>query len=339
MNKDSEALQDLFAWLLQDPPTDVSTLAGTPSSPGYFASHDGVEDLELADIDPLDSEEVSPPLSNRSASDGMSPDRGGQQLTMGEIPAVQDRFYAIVKRQLKSEIQRHLPCFPWESDVLEYPDYLFEEQVPNPVWLVQLQTLNLPVRLPETILAQLLDRCSEVVRSGLREGAQLVRAVEALFPGQSPSLNYWADLVLRPATRSSKPEIEFPDTYELATPTQQMVLSLMAAREIMGNLTLKLSSSQRKVERQWLTAAGLLTLETEYQTQGRFPRLRIQSQLPCGGSLQMQSGDVQSTAQRPDTGCVSVEVFDPQPGQTYALEVRFQNLDQKPLMLAVYLAN
>lgn len=335
MNRNSEALQNLFAWLLQDPPTDASTLAGAPSSPGTSAGNRGVEDLELADLDPLDSEEVSPPLSNRSASDGMSPDRGGQQIKMGEIPAVQDRFYAIVKRQLKSEIQRNLPCFPWESDVLEYPDYLLEEKVPQQLWLVHLQTLNLPVRVPEIILAQLLDRCTELVQSSLREGAKLVRAVEDIFPGQSVALNYWADLVLRPATRSARPDIEFPDTYESATPTQQMVLSLMAAQEIMGNLTLKVAPNLRKVERQWLTAAGLMTLETDYQTQGRFPRLRIQSQLPCGGSLHLQCGQVQSTAQRPDSGCVSVEVFDPQPGQTYSLEVRFQNIDQKPLMLAV----
>ncbi len=335
MNRNSEALQNLFAWLLQAPPTDASNPDGDSSSPGKTTGNDGIEDLELTDSDPLDSEEVSPLFSGCSASEGIPPDRGGQQLKMGEIPAVQDRFFSLLKRQLKTEIQRTPPLFPWESDVLEYPDYLLEEQVPERLWAAQLHKLNLPVRLPENILAQLLDRCADLVDSGLREGAKLVRAVEALFPDEPQALNYWADLVLRPAPRSARPETDFPEAYESATPTQQMVLSLMAAREIMGNLTLNVSPSQRKEERQWLTGAGMLALEVEYRLAEQFPSLRVSSQLPCGGSLVFRCGQSQATAQRPDPGSLSVEVFDPQPGQTYSLEVRFHDLEQKPLMLAV----
>ncbi|HIK27046.1 MAG: hypothetical protein N3E45_07425 [Oscillatoriaceae bacterium SKW80] len=336
MNSNSEALQDLFAWLLQAPPTDASNPDGESSSPGKTTGNEGIEDLELTYSDPLDSEEVSRLFSNCIASEGIPLDeQGGQQLKLGEIPAVQDRFFSLLKRQLKTEIQRTPPLFPWESDVLEYPDYLIEEQVPERLWTAQLHKLNLPTRLPENILTQLFDRCAELVDSGLREGAKLVRAVEALFPDDLQALNYWADLVLRPAPRSPRPETDFPEAYESATPTQQMVLSLMAAREIIGNLTLNVSPSQHKQERQWLTAVGMLTLEVEYRLTEHFPSLRVASQLPCGGSLVFRCGQSQATAQRPDPGYLSVEVFDPQPGQVYSLEVRFHNLDQKPLILAV----
>lgn len=335
MNRDSEALQSLFAWLLQDPPINASPQAGDFSSSGTSAGDDGVEDLELADIDPLDSEEENPPISNHRASQVLPPDRGGQQLKLGDIPAVQDRFHALLKRRMQIEIQEKLPLFPWETEVSEYPDCGFEAQVPEQsLWTAQLQTLKLPVRVPETVLAPLLDRCQELVQSSLREGVKLVRAVEALFPDQSQTLNNIAGKMLLGPARGGY-DFSFPDTYEAATQAEQILLSLLAAREIVGNLTLKVSPAQMRVERQWLTAAGVLSLDGEYQPEGQFPRLRIQSQLPCGGSLQLRCGQALATAQRPDGGCLSVEIFDPQPGQTYSLEVRFQNLENKPLMLAV----
>ncbi|MBW4494034.1 MAG: hypothetical protein KME26_13290 [Oscillatoria princeps RMCB-10] len=346
MNNDSEALQSLFAWLLQDPPTNASSRDGEPSSPGTDAGSDGVEDLELADTDPLDSEEASPSLSSHCASEAFPPDRGGQQLKMGEIPAVQDRFYALLKRRVKTEIQRKPPLFPWESDVSDYPDYLLEEKVPEPLWTPQFLSLNLPVPVPEPVLAQLLERCQDLVQSSLRQGAKLVRAVEALFPGQPQTLNEVTGLVLRWAeTQRGRQEprnlasllaqTDLPRTYEAATPRQQMVLSLLAAQDIIGSLTVDVSPVQPHKHRQWLTAAGMLHLEAEYQSGAEFPRLRVQCHLPCGGSLDIRCGETRATSQRPDEGCLSVEVFDPQPDQTYSLEVRFHNQDQKPLVFAI----
>src|SRR4028119_2296282 len=112
MNRDSEALQSLFAWLLQDPPINASAQAGDFSSSGTSAGDDGVEALEVADIDPLDSEEETPPISSHRASQVLPPDRGGQQLKLGDIPAVQDRFHSLLKRRMQIEIQEKLPLFP-----------------------------------------------------------------------------------------------------------------------------------------------------------------------------------------------------------------------------------
>ncbi|WP_017717729.1 hypothetical protein [Kamptonema formosum] len=346
MNKESEALQSLFAWLLQDPPTNASCRDGEPSSPGTDASGDGVDDLELADIDPLDSEEGSPALSSNCASEAFPPTPGGQQLKMGEIPAVQDRFYALLKRRVQIEIQRKPPLFPWESDVSEYSDCQLEEKVPEPLWTPQFLSLNLPVAVPEPVLVQLLERCQNLVQSSLRQGAKLVRAVEALFPGQPQTLNEVTGLVLRWAeAQRGRPEprnlasllaqTDLPSSYEAATPRQQMVLSLLAAQDIIGSLTVDVSPAGPRKYRQWLTAAGMLDLEAEYHSGVEFPRLRVQCHLPCGGSLEMRCGETRAMSQRPDEGCLSVEVFDPQPDQTYSLEVWFHNQDQKPLVFAI----
>ena len=338
MNRDSEALQSLFAWLLQDPPTEATPLVEDSFNFQGEEDEDGVEDLGLAEFDPLDSEEVSVPdltTLNQGAAPDLFQNQRGQQLKLGEIPAVQDRFQALLKRRMQTQLQQKPPLFPWETELLDYPDYEVEVQVPEQLWTAQLQNLKLRVPLPQSVLIQLLESCQEVVQSSLREGPKLLRVVENLFPDHSQTLNYWTGVVLRPATRSQIQDLQFPETYEAATPEQQMVLSLLAAREIIGNLSLKVTASQGPVERQWLTSTGVLNLEMEYQRLTPTAKLRIQAQLPCGGSLEMRCGQAESISKRPDAGCVSVELFDPQPGQTYSLHIRFHNFEDKPLMLVV----
>jgi hypothetical protein len=38
----------------------------------------------------------------------------------GEIPAVQDRFHALLKRRLLIEAQQKPPVFPWEKEAVDY---------------------------------------------------------------------------------------------------------------------------------------------------------------------------------------------------------------------------
>lgn len=181
--------------------------------------------------------------------------------------------------------------------------------------------------------------------SSLREGAKLVRAVDSLFPDQSQELNEMAGLVLRGAgamrgdSAQSVLDIEDFPNYEAATAGQQMVLSLMAAREIIDSLTLNCPLNQPPVSREWLTGLGSLTLEAQYISNGDreqpIPSLRVECQFPGAGSLELKGGDAAATAQRPNSGHLSVELFDPQPHKTYALEVRFQNFDARPLMFAI----
>ena len=385
MNQIPESLQlSLLTWLLQEPILNSSPVASRSSaeissgnSPDATPLRDRPREvLELDALDPLDSEEISFISFNFKGLESYPFYAGEQPLTSGEIPAMQDRFYALLKHRLQTEIQQHPPLFPWETEISDYEpetDYSVmgaianpepasvnsTEQVSNRIWTAQLRNLNLPVAIPENVFAQLLDHCQQTVQSSLREGAKLVRAVESLFPNQSQALNQLAGLVIMSPSRSgttnpaqgqqqlsrlsqalgSSSESDagsasLPSHYEAATPAQQMVLSLLAAQEIISTLTLTVSSAQPVIERQWLTAAGLLTLEIDYQPQAH-SKLRIQANLPCGGSLQLQHQQAEATAQRQDAGYLSLELFDVQPHQSYALAIQFQEPEQTPLTFTI----
>jgi hypothetical protein len=229
---------------------------------------------------------------------------------------VQDRFHAILKRRLQAEIQRNPPLFPWETEVTDY-DY---EQAESS-WMTQLRTMNLPLALPEPVLAELLGQCRRVVQLSLLEGAKLVQAVEALFPGHEQDLNSLAGVVLLGASRSAAlTQDDLPESFETASPHQRMVLSMLVAKQLLDTLTVKVSATQPTAERQWMTEAGLLTLETSYQSQGE-GGLKVQGRVPCAASLVLRSGEVETQASRLDPGYLSVELLGLQPNQTYPLEV------------------
>jgi hypothetical protein len=366
MNTDPESFSnELLAWLLRDSNSDAfstetganSINSGNQAQGEPLASHQATPSVHyestdpgLADLDPLDSEGIDFALTHPSEVPAFSPHSGSQSLKPGEIPTVQDRFHALLKRRLQTEIQRRPPLFPWESEVYAYePDQVDSTvvgQVPKRLWAAQLRNLSVPVAIPEAVLAQLLDQCQDLLQTSLREGVKLVRAVEALFPGHSHTLNELAGMVLAAPSRSGtingqagpsllETSTKFPDSYEVATPKQQMALSLLAAREILNSLNLPVSVSQSCLERQWLTGAGLLTLEIRYQPQAE-PKLRVQGRLPSGGSLKLQGHAAESIATRDNSGCLSVELFDPQPNQTYPLTVEFQDQDQEPLVFVIH---
>ncbi|HEY9616452.1 MAG TPA: hypothetical protein V6C64_06415 [Microcoleaceae cyanobacterium] len=356
MNHDSEAFQRQLLKLVQDLLSPVAS-------------------AEAAEAHPLPGQEVSSGQTTLDAPQAIAPQgvnsptsghhgaainsrQGDFLLELGDIPAVQERFQALLKHRLQSEIQKNPPLFPWESEIHDYesssPAYSavgagiapetgagLGAKIPTLVWLRQLDQLELPVKVPQSILVQLLARCQGVMRSSLREGAKLVRAVEELFPGQADSLNYLAGLVIASPVRSGSmnpattASANFPSSYEAAIPAQQMVLSLLAAREILSTLTLTVSATQPKVDRQWLTEVGALSLQVEYEPATATPSVRIQSSLPCGGSLTLQGNEQQSIARRPDAGNLSVELFGLQPGQFYMLEVQLAELEQAPLTFVI----
>lgn len=364
MDKESESFQnDILAWLLQQPvPPSFSPESSSHSAPyvadGTEYSVEGeVENLEMDVLNSLDSQLSGYPADRLERSTDFSPHSGTQRLQPGEIHTVQNRFYTLIKRRLQAEIQHHLPLFPWESEVSDYeadmPQRVTASSAPALPWLDHLRNLNFPVPMPEAVLTTLFGQCQTAVQSSLREGARLVQAVESLFPGQSQALNHLAGLILVSPARSgtltapANQEQSFsrqlgnnlPSNYEAATPIQQMVLSLLAAREIMGALSLTISPSQGLVERQWLTGQGLMTLEVTYHvasTDCAVDRLRIQGHLPSGGGLSFQTEAGQAAAYRSTAGYVSVELFAPQPNQAYSLEVQLQ--DQEPLAFVIHYA-
>ncbi len=340
MNRESEAINKFLAWLLQDPNKGVIP---SGQSPVHGAELDDLDaaSLQFDEIDPLDSEDIRA-LSTESSGSNRFSFQETPLFYPGDRSAVQDRFHSLLKRRLRSEIERKPPLFPWETEVYEYdsetPDWATSDLVPATPWITQLQNLNVPIPMPENVLSQLFDRCLEVVQSSLREGTKLVQAVEGLFPGNTPALNQLAGLVLTSPARSPlrSPEIasRLPEDYSTATPSQQMVVSMLAAREILETLTLSVSPNEPRAERQWNTTAGPLQLTAEYPSPTG--QLRIQSQLPCSGSLRFQGAEAQSIAERSSPGSLSVELFDLAPNQIYPLEIRLAGSEQTPIVFVVH---
>lgn len=254
----------------------------------------------------------------------------------GEIPAVQDRFHALLKRRLLIEAQQKPPVFPWEKETVDYDaETLPEAQsvlAAASVWLSHIRHMNLPIPLPEAVMTELLARCQAALFSSLREGARLVQAVDTLFPGQSQLLNNVAGYVMISPARSTKTSLqdlateigeELPASFDSAIETQQMALSLLAAREIMSTLMLKVSAQQPQIEREWLTELGAFTLQIVYEAD----RLQIEAVLPCGGSLQFQGEESRLLVDRNEAGRLRVEVREFSVDRTYPLEVRLGEQD------------
>jgi hypothetical protein len=256
---------------------------------------------------------------------------------LGDLPAVQDHFQAVLKRRLQIEISQNPPLFPWESGLEEYPVDL-AATAPLP-WLMQLQSLKLPTTLPEDILVGLLNRCQELMAESLQPGIQLVKAVENLFPDQPQAMNQIAGLVLANATvrSSATQDVEalraaFPAGYEGANPQQQVTLTMLAAKDILDTLTLSLSPKSPTVQREWLTTEGKITLSAQHLS-GTPNQLKLVVDMPQAGQLSLPTTG-QSVAQtRP--GKLSLSLPDPTPDVAYPLEIHFSDFDAVPLRFSI----
>lgn len=288
-------------------------------------------------FDPLDGEELE--FTNSTVEDPIP----FQSLDMGDIPVVQNRFQALLKRRIQAEIAINPPLFPWETEISdyepEYADELVHRTIPSPwSWIPQLANFQFLIPMPEQVLNQLLEACSQVMAQSRPQPAKMVEAVSNLFPNQHQLLN---DLALAfpgnyRAGATTIPAHKLPQAYETATSQQQMVLSLLAAREIIENLTLTLSPRENFLERQWETEVGVVALQAEYQA-GQTVKLKVK--LPKGGKVRLETPQASSQAQRTYPGYVSVELFDCQPGQTYPVEISLADTEQKPLTFALVISN
>jgi hypothetical protein len=352
-------------------PTEETVISsGSPQS-----SSDDPTNGEVDDLDPLLSEDLEFLAMYEMGSDGDSSDTSVNLVSdvdrlhkSGDTPVIEERSQTILKSRLRTEIEHHPPLFPWETEIVEYEpetiDFTQAQVVPSMFghsyshrgvesgigfWTPQLPKMNGLTPLPHEVLGQLLEQCSQAMKSNLREWAKLVQVVEkSLFPGHSRELNEMASrLSIAQQHRSSTTTdanllpkispIEKPIAYEVATPTQQMLMSLLAAREIIGNLTLELSSSQPKLERQWLTAAGLLALNIEYQPENLQGdnAIAVSATLPCGGSVSLTGGQSQTQSERLNPGVLSLELSDRHLQENYLLEVHLDSAEQHSLTFAL----
>ncbi len=322
MDFDSEDIQKTFLDLIRSWDAE---LKGSSAVPPVAPKGDGSESISI--VPPANREEFTP--------------------NSGDIPAVQEHFEALLKSRLSLEIEQNLPLFPWEDEVLEYQSDLAESpelagsvlgnvsglSKTGSLWLAQLRRLTTPVALPEAMLASLLVACESIVQTSLREGVKVVKVVESFFPENFLQLNELAGIVMMSPARngyaslqSRLGELDVPTTYEAASPTQQMVLSLLAAREMIAALTLTLKAGVGS-SHQWMTEIGALTLQLDYRVDDDDAVLHIQGQLPSGGSLSLANGPSLSMAQRPEAGMLSVELADLRPMQPLQLEVQLGSDD------------
>ncbi|MBK1986884.1 PatU [Sphaerospermopsis aphanizomenoides BCCUSP55] len=282
-----------------------------------------------------------------------------QTFQLGEIPTVQERFQAVVKRRLQVEIQNHPPLFPWESQLIDYPEFVEESSialVPAWGWLAQQSKLNLPVSLPDKIFQQLMEKCQLLLTSSLPLGPKLVQAVESIFPEDYQLINDLAGLVLRSSYRSvdaleTIPHIQ--SDYSDLQPRQQMALSLIAAKQLLENLTLPISFTNPVIEKQWQTNSGTLSIRVELQALGKQTKLCVHGELPTSGVLKLHEnstpgigstsaggnafGAGQVLATSANLAKPSVELYCERVNKTYTLAVECPEIEEQPLLLAINL--
>lgn len=331
MNRDTDIIREFLLSLIQDPDSTGATPSGifNQAQPAYL-EEDAAEarstDLSRESLDPLESE-LSAFADLESQLRGQDPSVN-PVTHLGDVSAVQNRFQALLKSRLRSEIERHPPLFPWEKVTQDYPDVVPGE-TPTEVWITQLRELSIPAVLPDEVLSALLDRCQKVVHQPLKSGIRLVKAVEELFPEQPQTLQTVAQMVLQPAYRSPEVTKTLQLDYEQANPQQQVALTMLAAQEILSALSLKVSAETPTVNREWLTANGLLQLVVHFDQSSA--QLQVRALLPVGGYLQLidSQPEVRTECDRP--GELSLILESPKTGQAYRLQVGLDTVDAAPL--------
>ncbi|UBF29401.1 hypothetical protein K9N68_17125 [Kovacikia minuta CCNUW1] len=115
MQDGSEILQRKLLKLLQDliptdAPTDVEASGQRSSESQESSPHSSRFSL---------TQDASSAISSQYGSENIPSERE-TLFELGEIPAVQDRFYSLLKQRLQTEIQQNPPLFPWETEVNDY---------------------------------------------------------------------------------------------------------------------------------------------------------------------------------------------------------------------------
>lgn len=350
MNSDSEMIRSLLLRLLEEPSSLSSTPSGnSASSPsgkvsqanessGVDPQEDWVAEHGATPWDPLNSEELSSLPPEMARPDLVA--KTHSFFDLGDIPAVQDRFQALLKRKLQTEIERRPPLFPWESEVQEYPVDLPVFSAPEGVWIAHLRSLNLPTRLPDAVLADLLKRCQAIAATPLQQGLKLIKAVESLFPDQPQTLNQMADMVLVSAgahrgSVTSAHMANLSTDYDGANPQQKIALSMLAAQEILNNLSLSLSVDEPHRLRTWITAHGPIHVEATYNAEHHPQQIDLRIHLPISGTVQLQGQEVAAAAQRSGAGYLNLGISNPQPTQAYSLQIKLAGAEQTPLQFNI----
>jgi hypothetical protein len=111
-----------------------------------------------------------------------------------------------------------------------------------------------------------LSACQASIHTVSQKGRQLVQAVESFFPNDPQQLNDMAGMMLLGAARDEEGGKTWilgqpPQSYETASPQQQMALTLLAADQILFDLlSLDVSPHHLQASSHWETEWGTITL-------------------------------------------------------------------------------
>ncbi|MGD1902030.1 MAG: hypothetical protein ACFB9N_07295 [Geitlerinemataceae cyanobacterium] len=314
-------------------------LRGTPASdfePGELS--------ELTEIDP-----DLPPLS-ATRSDDADPATSAFDLPpVGDIPAVQTRFNALIERRLRVEIERNLPLFPWEERVMDYDLEMASDETIQLAWLRRLRQIELPVGLPDRALVSIFSRCQELARQPLKEGLQIVRAIEHLFPESERLLHELTGTFLREATVRDDSSFkqraldlartggDLPESFDRASVPQQALLAMLAARDIFADLTFELTPQAPRAERRWSLDRGDLVISAEVTSTGNTDALEVRCAVPTACTVRL-SDETHATSSCCDSGETLHLKLDNASSGLYTLEVDDGQPHTMPLQFAIRLA-
>ncbi|CCH67167.1 PatU [Richelia intracellularis HH01] len=258
-----------------------------------------------------------------------------ETFQLGEIPTVQERFQAVLKRRLQIQIENHPPVFPWESQLQEYPDCL--DNKPSLKFIPD--KLSLPISIPENVFQVLLTFCQQYLTSSLPLGSKLVKVVESIFPENYQELNDIAGLVLRStSSRSSDSLAIIPNIdsdYSELQACQQMALSLLTAKQLLDIFNVSISATNPLLNRQLLTSNGELYVEVELKFTNESPKILVRTQLPSEGSIKLQGGKLHVMAKSDYPDFLSVELPCTENQHYYTLTVELEGIEEQALLFLI----
>jgi hypothetical protein len=261
---------------------------------------------------------------------------------MTDLSMVEQRFHEILKRRLTLQTESHLPLYPWESKIQEYPteitDKSFRSKVP--FWFPD---LALPIKIPVNHLNQILEACIEIIDSFGPQALQTVRVVKQIFADQLSldQLNFLEDqagiINLAGVTRSAailEKNTENYGDYEDCTWQQQMTVSLLAAQRILSALTLNLSSFEPSLTKEWATDEGKITVKADYIKENR--QLDVIINTFCEGEISWHNQEQNLTVRCNNSEATVIHFYDVEPETVYPINI---DLSQNNLTFVLKVEN
>ncbi len=311
-----------------------SDLSGTKHQPSSNNYPDSASELER---DAIGAELFSSELLPDNAIDEES------STKMTNFNAIEARFQNLLKDRLLQETENNPPRFPWETGSEAYfmEEQQAEQALQDSLWQPQLAAFENPFNLPQSTLKQLIQSCSEAMRSLNPQGIKLVQAVESLFDVDPMMLHKMANWIMTTPQLARSPETAVLEgNYETANEQQQIVMSMLAAQKIMENLVITLSSESPFKSTKFETTVGAIAVEARYIKESDLTlgkTIRVVVRVPQGGSVTWESAQGSASASRMYPGDLCLTLVDCQANGIYPITITLNQANQEPITVAISL--